>query len=188
MSPSSTTGETSGWTDERDETLRSRWGRFSAASIARTLSVSRRTLYRRAAVLGLTSSRCWTAEDDEKMEELLAAGWSDRRVGEELGGRSGGAVRNRKSRLRLRAEDWRIQLDVVTVAQLIGRHHKTVTSWLERGELKGRRHKCGWRVWPKQLREFVLAEPSRVRWTALGTDAWELVNLLGGRWGVGEDG
>ena len=97
--------------------------------------------------------------------------------------RTESAVRAELSRLELSLPDLRTDLSVEMVCDLVGRSRPTVLGALTRRELKGRKADGAWRVWPSEVRRWVLADPSVV--VPAAVESWdELVGLLGGLWGV----
>jgi len=80
----------------------------------------------------------------------------------------------------------RTDLTVAMVCDLTGRSEPTILRALARRELRGRMSDGAWRVWPSELRRWVLADASRV--VPRAVQSWEeLVGLLGGLWGVPDD-
>lgn len=149
--------------------------------IARHLGVTVRTVHNRALKLGLVGSRReWTAEEDELVRNQ-AHRWSWTRLGEELN-RPPSAVEARAKLLGVRAPG--DMLCATTCAQLMGRDPRTVEGWIKRKELRGYVSDGGvYRVWPKALRDFIVANPTRVRLGRVGSCARELFSLLADEWG-----
>jgi len=89
----------------------------------------------------------WSAEDLLRLEELLARGWTDRKIGQSLGC-SAVAVQVVRKRHHI-APRGRLLLTARAVARKLGvRCSKTVAWWIRSGYLKGRR---GQRAGPNRM-------------------------------------
>lgn len=97
------------------------------------------------------------------------------------------AVRRQLSVLALSLPTLRVELTLRTCEQLIGRSVPTLMAHIRRRELSARMTDGAWRVWPSELREYVLADKGRVDW-ARSELPHELMGLLASEWGVSEDG
>lgn len=86
----------------------------------------------------------------------------------------------------LRLNELRTDLGVGLICELVGRSEAYVLRALARRDLRGRRLDGAWRVWPSELRRWILADRSRVLLREVVL--WEeLAGLLAGEWGVAEE-
>lgn len=113
---------------------------------------------------------------------------SKRRLAREIGC-SASALRLRLSRLALRPSELRTDLTVSQVASLIGRSEDYVRTLVSRRVMPWRRVDGVWRVWPSELRAWLLEDAAgRVEWGRVSReDLPTVVGLLVGAWGVSED-
>jgi hypothetical protein len=113
---------------------------------------------------------------------------SKRRLAREIGC-SASALRLRLSSLGLRPSELRTDLTVSQVALLIGRSEDYVRTLVHRRALPWRRVDGVWRVWPSELRTWLLEDAAgRVEWGRVPRDELPtIVGLLVGAWGVSED-
>lgn len=104
------------------------------------------------------------------------------RMARELGC-SKAAVIVRLSALGLRMSELRTDLTAPTVAGLVGWSE----AWV-RQHLRGRMVDGVWRMWPSELRLWILEDVRRVRWERVDrASLLDTVGLIVGDWGVGED-
>jgi len=156
--------------------------------IASLLGVSRRQVRAHTAPDGL-GHRDWTDRERQHLREY-AGERGPKRLARDLGamgpGRSPDAVRRQLLRMGLRLEDLRTDLGVGLITELVGRSEPFILRALGRRELHGRQVDGAWRVWPSELRRWILADRSRVLLREVVL--WEeLAGLLAGEWGVAEE-
>ena len=98
------------------------------------------------------------------------------------------AVRMKLSELNLRPSDLRTDLTVSQVAKLIGYSEDWVRGTVKRKEMPWRETDGVLRVWPSELRAWVLEDPrSRVQWSKVAReDLGDIAGLIAGDWGVSD--
>lgn len=154
------------------------WG---ARRIAKRLGLSRWQVRR----LLPSASRSWTdAERDHLRSHAGECG--PERLARELTRmgtrRTADAVRRELLRLGLTLAELRTDLTVSLVCELTGRSEPYVLRAIGRRELAAERLGVSWRIWPSQLRSWILADKARVLWKQVELRE-ELVGLLAGEWG-----
>lgn len=103
-------------------------------------------------------------------------------------GCSRNAVRCRLSRLRLRISEMRTDLTATAVAKLVGWSEDWVIKAFKAKKMRGRKVDGVWRIWPSELRDWIVDDVRRVRWERVERqDLLEVVSLLVGDWGVSDD-
>jgi len=96
------------------------------------------------------------------------------------------AVYARLDVLALVLAELRVELTLATCGQLTGRTVPTLMAHVRRKYLTARMTDGAWRVWPADLRTYVLADKARVDWSKVEL-RHELLGLMGSEWGVSED-
>lgn len=111
------------------------------------------------------------------------------RLAREVGrGRSVHAVRVRLSRLGLCISELRTDLPIATAAALVGWSEDWLLGRVRRKELRAHESGGVWRIWPSSLRDWVVADVTRVRWERVGREyLLDLAGLLTGAWGLSDD-
>ncbi len=138
----------------------------------------------------LSDWRAWTDPEKQHLREH-AGERGPKRLARDLTKmgrtRSPNGVRRQLLRMSMSIAELRTELTVRLVCELIGRSEPFVLRAIGRKELGARQSEGAWRIWPSELRVYVLADRSRVDQRRV--ELWdELVGLLAGEWGVSEDG
>jgi DNA-binding Lrp family transcriptional regulator len=181
---------------QRDQ-VRRLHGKLGQRALAAKVGLSWWRLRHLLAAMGLTSGRrgWWSHHRADLVPEGHAGTYtaedylrdhagerSQVRMARELGC-SRAAVQQRMHDLNLRLSELRTELTASMVARLVG--------WSEvwvRNSLRGRTVDGVWRIWPSELRAWMLQDVRRVRWERVAReDIIDAVGLVVGDWGVGDD-